>query len=174
VAASSVSLLDIGSRHHACGDRRKDGRQTGLLLPEEVESSDSVGDDHAFSAGYGPAAGFHGWATHHGYANRCRLRRCNEASCVTGMQDPCAARERRSGTRTFAGPSPCVSVRRSARVMSVTSLLCVRAPSTVPDRSTVITVARAGSLANGCMLRRVARCSRGRLAARSTAFSLRY
>jgi hypothetical protein len=122
----------------------------------------------------GPAAGFHGWATHHGYANRCRLRRCNEASCITGMQDPCAARERRSGTRTFAGPSPCVSVRQSARVMSVTSLLCVRAPSTVRDRSTVIAVARRGSLTNGCMLRRLACCSQGRLAARSTAFSLRY
>jgi hypothetical protein len=168
-------MLTIGSRHHACGDRRKDGHQTGLLLPEECrfESSDSVGDDMLFRPDTGRPLDFMDGRLI-GYANRCRLRRCNEASCVTGMQDPCAARERRSGTRTFAGPSPCVSVRRSARVMSVTSLLCVRAPSTVRDRSTVITVACGGSLANGCMLRRLARCSRGRLAARSTAFSLRY
>jgi hypothetical protein len=65
------------SWHHA---RVAEG-QAGLLLPEEcgLESANPLGDDHALSAGYGPAAGFHGWALDYRDADRGSLRRSNAA-----------------------------------------------------------------------------------------------
>ena len=93
------------------------GAKLVCFFPKNAGSNlPPLGDDHALSAGYGPAAGFHGWAADYRDANGGSLRCGNKAPCVAGEPDPRTTRKRRSGARTFAGSSPCVPVRRDSRV----------------------------------------------------------